>query len=91
MFTFTSSQAFAFSEEDMLDGITLSIEKNQKSEKSYKYDNTMVNAKGPMTEFDFFPESLTNVRKYKGDSTCPEAGHIMADVLLLLELEFSSV
>ena len=36
---FTCSQAWAFSEEDMMEGMSLSVEVNQTSDKSYKYDS----------------------------------------------------
>ena len=83
VFTFTSSQAFAFSEEDMMEGMTLSIEKSQTSGKSYKYDNSMANAKESMTEFDFFPENNTIENRYAGDPTCPEGHHIMSEGICL--------
>lgn len=81
-FTLVSNQAFAFSEEDMMEGMSLSAEVNQTSTKSYKYDNA-VNAKESMTEFDFFPETHTIAKKYIGDKTCPEASHLMAEGICL--------
>ncbi len=76
IFTLTNSHAFAFDiEEDMAEGITLSIQKN---EASYKYDDT-ASVKESMTEFVFFPENIQNVKKYAGDSSCPTREHMMAE------------
>lgn len=80
---FVSSQAFAFSEDDMMEGMSLSVENTQKSEKSYKYDNSMASASESMTEFDFFPEQGAIAKKYSGDSTCPTAHHIMSEGICL--------
>ena len=82
-FTFVSSQAFAFSEEDMMEGMSLSVEVNQTSAKSYKYDNANVGAKESMTEFDFFPETDSVERHYVGDSTNPSGEHIMSEGICL--------
>ena len=83
VFTFTSSQAFAFSEEDMMEGMSLSVEVNQKNAKSYKYDSASVNAKESMTEFDFFSESNAVEKHYVGDSTNPSGEHIMSEGICL--------
>lgn len=82
VFTFTSSQALAFSEEDMMEGTMLSVEKSQKSEKIYKYNDTMANAEESMTEFVFFPDCNETIEEhYAGDCTCPSGEHIMAEGL----------
>ena len=78
---FTCSQACAFSEEDMMEGMSLSVEVNQTSDKSYKYDSA--NAKESMTEFDFFPETKTVEKHYVGDSTIPSGHHIMSEGICL--------
>lgn len=76
IFTLTNSHAFALDiEEDMAEGITLSVQKN---EGSYKYDD-MTNIKESMTEFVFFPENTQDVKKYSGDSSCPTGEHLMAE------------
>ena len=82
-FTLVSSQAFAFFEEDMMEGMSLSTEVNQTSAKSYKYDSANVNAKESMTEFVFFPESNTVEKHYVGDPTCPSGHHIMSEGICL--------
>ena len=78
---FTCSQAWAFSEEDMMEGMSLSVEVNQTSDKSYKYDSA--NAKDSMTEFDFFPYTKTVEKHYVGDSSIPSGEHIMAEGICL--------
>ena len=83
VFTFASSQAFAFSEENTMEGMSLSVEKSQKSAKSYKYDNTMTNAKESMTEFVFFPEKNTIEQYYTGDCACPSREILMSEGITL--------
>jgi len=81
--TLVSSQAFAFSDEDMMEGMSLSVETNQTSAKKYKYDSINANAKESMTEFDFFPETNTVENHYVGDSTIPSGHHIMSEGICL--------
>ncbi len=83
VFTFASSQAFAFSEEDMMEGMSLSVEVNQTSTRSYKYDSVNVNAEESMTEFVFFPASNLVEKHYVGDPTCPSGHHIMSEGICL--------
>lgn len=81
VFILTSSQAFAFDvEEDMAEGITLSVEKD---EKNYKYDNSMPNSRESMTEFVFFPESKKSDKHFAGDPSCPSLQHLMAEGICL--------
>lgn len=80
---FVSSQACAFAEDDMMEGMSLAAESSQKSEKSYKYDNIMASASESMTEFVFFPEQNAVAKKYSGDSTCPTAHHLMSEGICL--------
>ena len=40
---FTCSQAWAFSEEDMMEGMSLAFEVHQTSDKNYKYDSANAN------------------------------------------------
>ncbi len=82
VFTFTSSQALAFSEEEMIDGMTLSVQQSQKSEKSYKNDNSTLKAQESMTEFVFFPDCTDTIEEhYAGDCTCPSGEHMMSEGL----------
>lgn len=80
---FTCSQAYAFSEEDMMEGISLSVETNQTSIKSYKYDSANTGAKESMTEYDFFPETDMVKKHYIGDNTNPSTEHILSEGICL--------
>ena len=80
VFTFTSSQALAFSEENMMEGMNLSVEKIQKSNKTYRHHDAMANAEESMTEFVFFPECTETIEEhYTGDCSCPSGEHMMSE------------
>ena len=73
----TSSSALALDiEEDMAEGISLSVQEN---ETSYKYDSKEAYIKESMTEFVFFPEKDQEVTKYPGDPSCPTGEHMMSE------------
>jgi len=82
----TYSQAVAFSEEDMMEGIDLSVVNNDNNKKSYKYDNTMIGAEESMTEFIFFPKENTIEQRYAGDPSSPDAKHMMVEGICLDQL-----
>lgn len=83
-FILTGSQAVAFDiEEDMAEGITLSVKKD---EKDYKYDNAMPDSQESMTEFVFFPESKKGDKHFAGDPSCPSLQNLMAEGICLEHL-----
>ncbi|MEA3467262.1 MAG: hypothetical protein U9R57_03445 [Thermodesulfobacteriota bacterium] len=80
VFSFTSSQTFALSDGEMIDGMSLSTEKHLKNGQKYKYDNAPVNIKESMIESDAHSEEChTPERHYAGDCSCPSAEQLMSE------------
>ena len=80
VFSLTSSQAFALAEGEMIDGMSLSTEKNQKSGQNYKYDNSTAKVKESMLEGTPLSEEChTPERHYEGDCSCPDGAELMSE------------
>jgi hypothetical protein len=76
--------AFAFDiEEDMAEGMTLSVEKKEQGDEVYKYDSNMDNAEESMTEYVFFPEKKNKAQRFAGDPSCPSGHDLMTEGICL--------
>lgn len=79
-----TAPALAFDvEEDMSEGITLSMENGQQSDTVYKYDSRNANDTESMTEYNFFSEKAPQQDRFAGDPTSPSRQKLMNEGICL--------